>query len=116
MNQSDCWICLHLPTNTGRGHPVVATVFPSFSTIRTAFDNLSVSDYTGISEGNLTWQVDLSLLWNETEGVPCVQRCYLDTVETNRGGNKTDKRCGEKNFVGVYPNCTTYIPYRSPNM
>ena len=116
INGSDCWICSHLPTNARHGQPVVATIFPNFSEIANAFSNIFLPEHTEIPKRNLEWQIDLSLLWNETEGVPCVQRCYLGNTTQNTGGDSTDRHCGILSFVGAYSNGTSYIKYGGANM
>uniref|UniRef100_A0A663DN89 Envelope protein n=1 Tax=Aquila chrysaetos chrysaetos TaxID=223781 RepID=A0A663DN89_AQUCH len=117
VNQTDCWICSHFPKGLGQGYPIIATVFSNTSVIAAAFNNMSLTKYTEIPPENLQWQTDLSELWNETQRVPCVQRCHLKNTTKNSGGNSTDPKCGSvKLFVGSYPNCTEYIRYGGANM
>lgn len=118
MNQTDCWICSQFPKGYGHGYPVAAIVFPNTSQAVQALSSVSLVDYTQISPQNLQWHIDFSGLWNETLGVPCVQRCHVNTTTSrNTGGNNTDPKCGKtKIFVGKYPNCSTYIGYGGANL
>lgn len=118
MNWSKCWACSHLPRSLGSGHPVIAVVFPNSTSIMAGLSSITLQQYTSITQESLNWRVDLSLLWDETQGVPCVQRCFLKntTNHSNSGGNNTDPRCGTPKFVGNYFNCTSYIKYGGANM
>ncbi|XP_074876924.1 uncharacterized protein LOC142027137 [Buteo buteo] len=85
VNHTDCWICSHFPKGLRWGYPVIATVFSNTSVIAAAFNNMSLTKYAEIPPENLQWQTDFSKLWNETQRVPCVQRCHLKNTTKNSG-------------------------------
>lgn len=118
MNWTNCWMCSQPPKSLGSGHPVIATIFSNDSRITKAFQNMSLKEYIDVGQENLNGMIDSSSLLNDTQGVPCVQRCQIENItgmESNIGGNRTSKGCENLKFVGDYPNCTSYISYGSAN-